>query len=60
VGIRRGELSGDLAGYVLDAFPSDEVLVVQEAVERAADAVEYALREGTVAAMNRFNGPPPA
>jgi PTH1 family peptidyl-tRNA hydrolase len=60
VGIRRGELAGDLAGYVLDAFPPDEVLVVQEAVERAADAVEYALREGTVAAMNRFNGPPPA
>ncbi len=60
VGIGRGELPGDLAEYVLDAFPPEDVLVVQEAVERAADAVECALREGTAAAMNRFNGAPPA
>ncbi len=60
VGIRRGEVQGDLAEYVLDAFPAEDVLVVQEAVERAADAVECVLREGSAAAMNRFNGAPSA
>jgi peptidyl-tRNA hydrolase, PTH1 family len=60
VGIRKGEPSGDLADYVLDAFPPEDVLVVQEVVERAADAVECALRQGTGSAMNRFNGSPPA
>ena len=60
VGIRKGDVAGDLAEYVLDAFPAEDVLVVREAVERAADAVECVLREGTVVAMNRFNGAAPA
>jgi PTH1 family peptidyl-tRNA hydrolase len=58
VGIRRGEPEGDLADYVLAPFPDEDVLLVQEAVGRAADAVECVVREGTLAAMNRFNGPP--
>jgi PTH1 family peptidyl-tRNA hydrolase len=60
IGIRKGEIEGDLADYVLDPFPSEDVLVVQEAVGRAADAVESLIREGVTSAMNRFNGPPPA
>ena len=39
IGVRRGELPEDLADYVLADFPPDEVLVVQEAVGLAADAV---------------------
>lgn len=58
VGIRRGELAQDLAEYVLSPFPEEDVLAVQDSVSRAADAVECFLREGCVAAMNRFNGPP--
>jgi PTH1 family peptidyl-tRNA hydrolase len=57
VGIRKGELPDDLAEYVLSNFPSEDVLVVQEMVGYAADAVEAIFREGTVAAMSRFNGP---
>jgi PTH1 family peptidyl-tRNA hydrolase len=56
-GIRKGELPDDLAEYVLSNFPSEDVLVVQEMVGYAADAVEGILREGVVAAMSRFNGP---
>lgn len=56
VGIRRGEPPADLAEYVLSEFPQDDVLVVQEVVGFAADAVESVLREGAAAAMNRFNG----
>jgi len=55
IGVRRGDLPEDLAGYVLDDFPPDEVLVVQEAVGLAADAVLCLLEEGPAAAMNRFN-----
>ncbi len=56
VGIRRREvLPDDLAGYVLAEFSPEEVLVVQEVVGRAADAVECFLREGAQVAMSRFN-----
>ena len=40
VGIRKGEPPGDLADYVLSEFPQEDVLVVQEMVGWAADAVE--------------------
>jgi PTH1 family peptidyl-tRNA hydrolase len=56
VGIRKGELPEDLADYVLSEFPEEDVLVVQEIVGRAADAVECFLRDGASPAMNRFNG----
>ena len=57
VGIRKGDLPDDLAEYVLSNFPAEDVLVVQEMVGHAADAVECIFREGAVAAMSRFNGP---
>ena len=57
VGIRKGELPDDLAGYVLSDFPEEDVLVVQEVIGLAADAVDCLLREGVGPAMNRFNGP---
>lgn len=60
VGIRKGELPEDLADYVLEPFPREDAGTVADAVSRAADAVECILKDGTVAAMNRFNGPPPA
>jgi len=56
VGIRKGDPGPDLADFVLSEFPKEDVLVVQEAVGWAADAVECLAREGTPAAMNRFNG----
>jgi PTH1 family peptidyl-tRNA hydrolase len=56
IGIRRGEIPDDLAGYVLADFLSEDVLVVQEVVGRAADAVECVVQEGLEAAMSRFNG----
>jgi peptidyl-tRNA hydrolase, PTH1 family len=56
VGIRKDEPQDDLAEYVLSEFPEDDVLVVQEMVGLAGDAVECLLREGAGEAMNRFNG----
>jgi PTH1 family peptidyl-tRNA hydrolase len=56
IGVRKGDPPEDLADYVLSEFPRDDVLVVQEVVGRAADAVECLIAEGPAAAMNRFNG----
>lgn len=56
VGIRSGEPPLDLAGYVLSDFTSDEVLLVQELVGRAAESIECLLRDGTAVAMSRYNG----
>jgi PTH1 family peptidyl-tRNA hydrolase len=57
VGIRKGDLPEDLAGFVLSEFPPEDVLVVQEIVGWAADAVDCLVREGAEEAMNRYNGP---
>ena len=55
IGVRQGELPEELAAYVLADFPPEEVLVVQEAVGLAADAVVCLLEDGPAEAMNRFN-----
>jgi PTH1 family peptidyl-tRNA hydrolase len=59
IGVRRGELPADLARYVLADFEPDEVLLVQEAVGLAADAVACFLEDGPTVAMNRFNAQRP-
>lgn len=52
---------GSLVDHVLSRFRPEERVTIREAIERAADAVETALREGFEAAMNRFNrSDPPA
>ena len=56
IGVRKGDPPEDFADYVLSEFPREDVLMVQEVVGRAADAVECLIREGTAAAMNKFNG----
>lgn len=56
LGIGPEEPPSDLAAYVLSDFPEEEVLVVQELVGRASDAVLCLLREGLPAAMSQFNG----
>jgi PTH1 family peptidyl-tRNA hydrolase len=56
VGIRKGEVQEDLADYVLSEFPQEDVLVVQEVVGQAGDAVDCVIREGVGVAMNRYNG----
>ncbi len=57
IGVRKGELPEDLAGYVLGEFPPEDVLVVQEVVGLGADAVTCLVKYGVVETMNRFNGP---
>lgn len=45
----------DLANWVLGKFHGEDRKVMDEAVKRAADAVECVLRDGCEKAMNRFN-----
>jgi len=49
--------AADVAEYVLAEFWDEEILMVQETVGRATEAVECVVKEGVGAAMNRFNGP---
>jgi peptidyl-tRNA hydrolase, PTH1 family len=55
IGVGAVEDTAALREHVLDEFDEDERAVVDEAIERAADAVECWLGEGALAAMNRFN-----
>lgn len=48
----------DTAEWVLAPFAAEEAVQVQRRVEVAADAIETSLRDGVVAAMNRFNADP--
>ena len=45
----------DMADWVLSKFTGEDKKVMDEAVKRAADAVECILKEGADRAMNRFN-----
>ncbi len=55
VGVGAAESSARLRDHVLEPFAPEELPQVDEAVRRAADAVECWVVEGVVAAMNRFN-----
>ncbi len=46
----------DMADWVLGRFPPNDLVLIQEAVRGAADAVELILTQGVEAAMGRFNG----
>jgi PTH1 family peptidyl-tRNA hydrolase len=55
IGIGRPPEGTDPADYVLSPIPADEAPLLQEAVRRAAEAVEVILTRGVAEAMNRFN-----
>jgi PTH1 family peptidyl-tRNA hydrolase len=51
---QRGAVD-DGSEFVLSPFRRGERKIVEEALDRAADAVECAVNDGLLAAMNRFN-----
>ena len=55
VGVRGEGPWDDLAAYVTSPFHRDELTAVEDAVARAADAVEVVVNDGLDAAMNEFN-----
>ncbi len=54
VGIGGGS-KNSLVGHVLGKFSSEELAALDQSVNRAADAVEFAQTYGFAAAMNRYN-----
>jgi PTH1 family peptidyl-tRNA hydrolase len=55
VGVGRGDTRRDLADHVLARFDADEVAGIDDAVTRAADAVEVWIADGIARMMNVFN-----
>jgi PTH1 family peptidyl-tRNA hydrolase len=55
LGIAPDHPVGDGAQYVLSQFRKAQLAVVDEVLDRAAEAVGVILTEGAAAAMNRFN-----
>jgi PTH1 family peptidyl-tRNA hydrolase len=55
VGVGRGDTRRDLADHVLGMFAPEEQPEVQDAVTRAADAVETWVVDGLAKTMNVFN-----
>nr|PZN45515.1 MAG: aminoacyl-tRNA hydrolase [Bacillota bacterium] len=55
VGIGRPAAGESVVDWVLSPFTEEEKPVIAAAVERAAEALDTALRLGFVAAMNRYN-----
>jgi PTH1 family peptidyl-tRNA hydrolase len=53
--VGRGDDRRDLADHVLATFEPHERPVLDDAVARAADAVEVFITDGIGAMMNRFN-----
>ena len=55
IGVGAAESGAGLREHVLEAFTDEERRAVDDAVMRAADAVQCWLAEGITSAMNRFN-----
>ncbi|MCR4610153.1 MAG: aminoacyl-tRNA hydrolase [Eubacterium sp.] len=55
VGIGHKPPEFDLADYVLSRFGKDELPLIRDAVDKAADAMEVIIRSGIEAAMNLYN-----
>jgi PTH1 family peptidyl-tRNA hydrolase len=53
--VGRGDERSDLADHVLSRFAPDELRGVEDAVTRAADAVETWISDGLVKVMNTYN-----
>jgi len=58
VGIGRPRAGMDATAHVLGKLPPDERLLLEEACDRAADAVATIVHHGVTTAMNRFNAAP--
>ena len=58
IGVGRGDPRRDLADHVLSAILPDLRPVVDDAVVKAADAVECFARDGIEKTMQVFNAPP--
>jgi PTH1 family peptidyl-tRNA hydrolase len=59
IGVGR-DTDRDLVDHVLTPFSGPDQRRFEDALDRAAEAVTCVLRDGVEAAMNRFNGLPPA
>ena len=55
IGVGRGDVQRDLADHVLARFEADERPGMQDAIARAADAVEVWISDGLARVMNTFN-----
>jgi len=55
IGVGRGDGRRDLADHVLARFEPEERSVIEDAIERAAQAAELFIADGVSAAMNRYN-----
>lgn len=55
IGIGRGEVEGDMTGFVLSPFPRKERPLLKETIERAVEGIEVWLDKGIKEAMNLFN-----
>jgi len=60
VGVGRPPEGVDPAAYVLTRFTPQERQALEAALDRAAEALVVAVREGIEPAMSRFNAPPGA
>lgn len=59
IGIGRPSTSGPTRDYVLNNFSRQDAPIISDAIDLAAEAAEVWLREGIIAAMNRYNGGKP-
>ena len=55
LGVGKPKGNQDVVGYVLGGFAPAEQAVLDQVLSAAVEAVECCLREGLMAAMNRFN-----
>lgn len=55
IGIGRPPAGWEVVNYVLGRFTADEAPLIEQAVKKAAEAIESAISDGVNKAMNKYN-----
>jgi len=55
VGIGNPQYKNDLLNYILTHIPEEEYMVLQDAIDNAAKAVDEIIKNGIDSAMNKYN-----
>ncbi|AFS79379.1 peptidyl-tRNA hydrolase Pth [Gottschalkia acidurici 9a] len=56
IGVGKPEVGRDLADFVLGRFNKEEQIIMDEALNKAADSIECLIKEGIDSSMNKYNG----
>ncbi len=55
IGIGKNKIDDEMNNYVLEKFPDDEKILIEQVIQKSCEAIKVILEQNVFFAMNRFN-----